>query len=43
MDLIFEDQPYLREYARQRSLVGPNLKQRRIVKSLKKAETMNLK
>jgi len=43
MDLIFEDQPYLREYARQRSLVGTSLKKRRIVKSFKKIENINLK
>ena len=38
MDLIFEEQPHLREYARQRALVGSNLKQRRVVKSLRKVD-----
>jgi hypothetical protein len=36
VDLILEDQPHLREYARQRTLVGLNMK-RRMVKSFQKA------
>ena len=43
MEMIFEDMPYLREYARQRSLVGPNLKRRRVVKAMRKVESINLK
>lgn len=42
MDLILEEQPHLREYARQRTLVGLNLK-RRMVKSFQKAGSMQLK
>ena len=43
MEMIFEEMPYLREYARQRSLVGPNLKRRRVVKAMRKVESINLK
>ena len=42
MDLILEEQPHLREYAKQRTLVGLNLK-RRMVKSFQKAGSMQLK
>jgi len=42
IDLILEDQPHLREYARQRTLVGLNMK-RRMVKSFHKAGSVALK
>lgn len=43
MDLIFEEQPLLRDYARQRALACNNLKQRRVVKSLRKIQNIGMK
>ena len=42
IDLILEDKPHLREYARQRALVGQNMK-RRMLKSFKKAGSLTVK
>lgn len=42
MELILDEQPHLKEYARQRALVGLNVK-RRMIKSFRKAATLNVR
>ena len=42
MELILEEQPHLKEYARQRELVGLNVK-RRMIKSFRKAGSLSVK
>lgn len=42
IDLILEDQPHLKEYARQRTLVSLNMR-RRVIKSMRKAKNFPVK
>ena len=42
VELILEEQPHLQEYARQRALVGLNVK-RRMIKQFRKAGTLPVK